>query len=93
MKEIKKNKKMTIEDLAVITAKGFESVDKRFDVLEKDVNGLKKDVTELKTDMGEVKENVKYIKRDILNLGDRFVSYHAFDSLASRVKILEEKKK
>ncbi len=44
-------------------------------------------------DFTEVKQDIKNIRRDILNLGDRFVSYHMFDSLSSRVKVLEEKKK
>lgn len=31
-------KKMTIEDLAVITANGFKAVDKRIDVVESEMN-------------------------------------------------------
>ena len=31
----KKNHKITIEDLAVITKKGFDSVDKKFDAVDK----------------------------------------------------------
>ena len=41
----------------------------------------------------KIDEDIKDVKKDILNLGDRFVSYHSFDSLANRVKVLEEKKK
>ncbi len=33
-------KKMTIEDLAVITANGFKSVDKRFEAMEERIDGL-----------------------------------------------------
>lgn len=32
------NQKMTIEDLAIITKKGFDEVDKRFDGMNKSVN-------------------------------------------------------
>ena len=39
------------------------------------------------------KDDIKDLKKDILNLGDRFVSYHTFDALANRVKVLEDKKK
>ncbi|OGI94315.1 hypothetical protein A3A03_00320 [Candidatus Nomurabacteria bacterium RIFCSPLOWO2_01_FULL_40_18] len=39
------------------------------------------------------KDDIKDLKKDILNLGDRFVSYHSFDALAGRVKVLEDKKK
>jgi len=38
------------------------------------------------------KDDIKDIRKDILNLGDRFVSYHTFDVLTGRVKVLEEKK-
>lgn len=83
----KANKKMTIDKLAIMVAKGFESTATKTDVEE-----IKKDVTVLKKDVSEVKENVKDIRRDILNLGDRFISYHTFDALANRVKVLEGKR-
>lgn len=44
-------------------------------------------------EIGEVKESIKDVRADILNLGDRFVSYHTFDQLTSRVTILEKKQK
>ncbi len=34
------SKKMTIEDLAIITANGFEGVDKRFEVMKERIDGL-----------------------------------------------------
>ena len=74
MEKIQKNKKMTIEILAGMVAKGFETMATKIDIT-------------------EVKEDIKDVRRDILNLGDKFVSYHTFDSLAHRVKILEDKKK
>jgi len=77
----KKTKKVTTDDLAIMVAKGFENT------------ATKTDMGEVKKDIKELKENVKDIKKDILNLGDRFVSFHTFDSLANRVKVLEEKKK
>ena len=79
MQELKKNKKITINDLAIMVAEGFERVDKKFEGVDKRFD--------------KIDENVKDIRKDILNLGDRFVSYHAFDTLANRVKVLEEKKK
>ena|SRR3989344_5543591 len=113
-KSFKKTKKVTIDGLAVMVARGFSGVDKRFDVVEKDISELKKDVSELKKDVselkkdvselkkdvselkkdtGELKEGNKDIRRDIFNLGDRFVPYHMFDKLASRVNMLEKKVK
>lgn len=81
MKELKKNKKITTEDLAIMVAKVFENM------------ATKTDIKELKKDISELKESNKDIRKDILNLGDRFVSYHTFDALANRVKVLEEKKR
>ena len=72
MKKVSKTKKVTTDDLAIMVAKGFGNVDKRFDVVEKDI---------------------KDVRSDIFNLGDRFVSYHMFDKLASRVNMLEKKVK
>jgi len=57
------------------------------------VDNVEKDISELKKDTKELKEGNKDIRRDIFNLGDRFVPYHMFDKLASRVNILEKKVK
>ena len=90
-KSLKNTKKITTDDLAVMVARGFSGVDKRFDVVEKDISELKKDIVEVKKDMSEVKENVKNTRKDVLNLGDRFPSQFAFDQLSSRVYSLEKK--
>ena len=52
---------------------------------------MKNSFESLETKMA-TKEDIKGVREDILNLGDRFVSYHAFDALSNRVKVLEEKK-
>ena len=73
-----KTKKVTTDDLAIMVAEGFNRVEKKIDNVDK---GLSR-----------VKDDIKDIRKDILCLGDRFVSYHTFDALASRVKVIEEKK-
>jgi len=78
MNEMKRNKKVTIDSLAIMVAKGFSDVDKRFNEVDKRFEKIEGDI--------------KNVRQDILNLGDRFVSYHTFDALANRVKILEDKK-
>lgn len=85
-KSFGKTKKITTDDLAIMVAKGFDGIDKN-------IKGLKKDMEEVKKEIGELKESNKDIRKDILNLGDRFVSYHMFDQLASRVGVLEKKQK
>ncbi|MEK7564494.1 MAG: hypothetical protein AAB510_02920 [Patescibacteria group bacterium] len=74
----------TVDTLAMSIAKGFDRVEKKIEEVVKDVQRIEKDVN-------EIKESNKGIRRDILNLGDRFVSYNTFDALAKRVKALEEK--
>jgi hypothetical protein len=79
MKKLVKNKKVTIDDLAIMVAKGFVNVEERFNKVEKDIK--------------EVKENLRITRNDVLNIGDKFVSYHTFDQLVSRVNTLEKKAK
>jgi len=77
MKKEAKTGKMTIDKLAIMVASGFNGVDSRLSKVEKDI--------------GEIKESNKEIRKDILNLGDRFPSQFAFDQLSSRVYSLEKK--
>lgn len=66
-----KNKKITIDDLAMMVAKGFGSVNKRFDKVEDRLGKVEKDIL-------EVKENLGVVRMDVLGIGDRFVSKHEF---------------
>jgi len=66
-----------IDDLAISTAKGFAGVDKRFDEMDKRVDKLE--------------ENIKATRRDVLDIGDRFVPRHEFDSLLFRFSNFEKK--
>lgn len=58
-------KKMTIDDLAVMVAKGFDGV-------YREISEVKKDIIEIKNDVAEVKENLASTRRDVLSMGDRF---------------------
>jgi len=101
MKKVAKNKKITIDDLAIMVAKGFEDVksELRSEIngvkieLKSEINELKSEVGELRGEIKEVKENLRITRNDVLNIGDKFVSYHTFDQLASRVSTLEKKAK
>jgi len=85
-KLIKKTKKVTIDVLAVMVAKGFSGVDKKFDIVNNRLDVVEKN-------LAEVKENNKNIRHDIINLADRFPSRFALDELSSRVYNLEKKRK
>ena len=76
-------KKITIEDLAVMVANGFERQDIKIEELKDDFKGFKK----------ETAENFVRVRADILNLNDKFVSIHRFEELVSRFNTLEAKVK
>lgn len=80
----------TIDNLAIMVAGGFERVykemDNRFDKVEKDIAEVKKDVA-------EVKENLATTRRDVLEIGDRFVPRYKFHDLLIRFDKLEQQVK
>lgn len=99
-KEPIKNKKVTIDDLAIMiadgreetnelarmVAKGFESIDKRFNEVDKRFNEVDKR-------FNEVEESIQTVRADVLNLRDQSVSRYEFDDLRIRVVSLEGKGK
>jgi archaellum component FlaC len=73
-----KNQKMTIEDLAMITQRGFESMDKRFDDIkewQKSADGR----------LDVIEHELISIKKDLQNV----IYRHEFENLKDRVKNLE----
>lgn len=76
----------TIDNLAIMVAKGFDNV-------YKEIGEVKKDINEIKNDVAEVKENLASTRRDVLSMGDRFTMKFEFHELASRVSVLEQKRK
>jgi|GEM_PF-1609812 len=73
--------------------KRFDAVDKRFGILEERVGGVEEGVERLETRTENIEELVKITRRDVLNLGDKFVSRFEFDRLAVRVSDVEKKQK
>lgn len=63
------NKKMTIDDLAVMVAKGFDGVHNELGEFKKEVDIR---FNEVKKDIAEVKENLASTRRDVLSMGDKF---------------------
>lgn len=74
---------MTIDDLAMMVAKGFDEVNKT----------ISSEISEVKKDIAEVKENLASTRRDVLSMGDKFTLKYEFHDLASRVSVLEQKQK
>lgn len=82
----KVTKKVTIDDLAIMVAKGFEAVDKRFNDVDKRFNAVDKR-------LDDVEESIATTNNNVLNLGDRTVLKFEFDKLVTRVVRLERKTK
>jgi len=72
-----------IENLAIMTAKGFEKTATKEE--------LKQNINEVREDINEVKENLKATKQDVLSIGDRFVPRNEFDHLLISHGRLEKK--
>lgn len=93
MKKILRKKEITNEDivgtidnLAIMVAKGFDRVEDRIGKVEDRIGNIEKEV-------GEVKENLASTRRDILEDGDRFVQKYEFHNLLLRFDRLEQKVK
>ncbi len=90
----REKKSVSTDDLAVMVARGFDELKKEISEarieLKKEIGEVR---IELKKEIGEVRENVKATRRDVLDIGDRFVSRYAFDNLHVRVSKLEQRAK
>lgn len=72
-----KAKKVTIDSLAIMVAKGFESLEGKMGKMEGDIV--------------DIKGGMKRMNQDILNLGEKYISRFEFDNLAGRVSRIEGK--
>lgn len=88
-KATSKKKNMTIDELAVMVAKGFSALEDKISGVEDKM--ATKD--EMDRKFAEVEKTLNKIRMDMLDMGDRFVSNHRFDELVSRFNILEAKVK
>lgn len=81
-----KKKEATINDLAVMVAKGFDGV-------HKEIGEVKNRLRNVESRLGNVEENLKATRQDVLNVGDRFVPRYEFDDFRIRFNRLEQKVK
>ena len=83
-----KKKEMTIEDLAIMVGNGFSAIDRKFT---DKFNAIDFRLVGVETRLMTVEELVKNTRRDVLNIGDKFIHRHEFDTLLTRVLRIEEK--
>lgn len=100
-KELPKNKKMTIDDLAVMVMEGREETSELARMVANSFESVGKEIAEVKRDITEVKDNLASTRGDVLAMGDRFTTScfrprrefanSEFYDLSTRVGILEQK--
>jgi hypothetical protein len=73
--------------------KKINKTDRLVEIIATNVFKIKNKVDNIEKDVVELKESNQFIRKDILNLGERFPSRFAFDELSSRVYNLEKKRK
>ena len=80
--------KISMDDLAGMVARGFAGVDKKFEKVEEKFAQMDEKFTK---EFEKVEDNFKKIRNDILDIGDKFVPRHEFDTLLIRVSRLEQR--
>ena len=84
----KVKKQVSTDDLAIMIAKGFENTVTRSEFTEH-----RKEFTGLSAKVDTLDQNIKATRRDVLEIGDRFVPRNEFDRLLIRFNNLEKKLK
>ncbi len=106
-KEVQKPKKVTIDDLAVMVAKGFNevgreigevkdrlgAVENRLGAVENRLGAVENRLGAVENRLDTVEENIIATRRDLLTMGDRFVLKYEMYDLSTRVGVLEQKAK
>lgn len=86
MKREVKTKKITIDELAMMVAKGFENT-----ATKTDVEGLKEEIKGVKKDIEGVKNQLEGTNKRIDDLASNRVKYEDHNKLKARVDFIEEK--
>ncbi|MBI5799040.1 MAG: hypothetical protein HZB10_03870 [Candidatus Yonathbacteria bacterium] len=88
-------KKVTIDDLAVMIAEGREETNELARMVAKGFDGMREEMNgrfdKVEKEVAEVKENLAGTRRDVLEIGDRFVPRYEFHNLLVRFDRLEQK--
>jgi hypothetical protein len=82
-------KETTMDQLAAMVARGFETIERKM-VTKDGLDTFKEETSE---NFRKVDENFTKVRRDILEIGDKYVSRDEFSKLVSRFNILEAKVK
>lgn len=95
-------KEITVDDLALMVAKGFDSQDKRFDSQDKRFDAQDKAISSLRVETSEgfdridkrlihIDARLDRIEKDIQEIDSLLVTHEEFDDLMARMKYVEMK--
>ena len=74
-----------------MVASGFSRTDEQFAKIDARFEKVDEKFAKIDKRFEEVEENFRKVRNDILNIGDRFVPRHEFDSFLIRFHRLEQK--
>jgi len=80
-----------IENLAIMVGKGFNEMGNRIGNVENRIGNVETRLGTVEKRLDTLDENIKATRRDVLDIGDRFVPRYEFDNLLIRFNRLEAK--
>lgn len=78
-------RKITLEDLAGMVARGFEGVDKRFDEVDLRLDRVESRLTIVESRLDTIEGSVEDLKKEVIVINDRFVPWYSFDRLVHQI--------
>lgn len=88
---------VVIDNLAIAVARGFADADQKLEKFKTETEENFKKVwskfDEVDMKFENIEDNFKKVRNDILEIGDKFVPWHNFDTMNHRVENLEQRAK
>jgi hypothetical protein len=82
-----------IDELAVVTSKGFDHMEERFEAIDKRFDVIDKRFVEIERRLDKIWLEVGTMRRDIYDIKAEMIRREEFEQLIARVEFLEKKLK
>lgn len=82
-----------IDELAVVTSKGFDHVEERFEAIDKRFEAIDRRFVEIERRLDKIWLEVGTMRRDIYDIKTEMIRREEFEQLIARVEFLEKKLK
>ena len=80
-----------IDELAVITSKGFDRVEERFEAIDRRFEAIDKRFVEIERRLDKIWLEVGTMRRDMYDIKKEMIQREEFEQLIARVEFLEKK--